>query len=88
MPVRPIGFAAHFKREVEEVKTLLVRTLAALAMVAGVLLVGVGTASAHGLADSRGATAACSGGVVAPGTYSSLTITGMCAVPTRVSRQL
>lgn len=57
----------------------LLRTLTVLSAVAGLLLVGVGTASAHG---SGGAT--CTGGAVAPGTYSSLTITGLCAVPSGV----
>lgn len=54
----------------------LLRTLTVLSAVAGLLLVGVGTASAHG--SSR---ATCTGGAVAPGTYSSLTVRGMCAVP-------
>lgn len=55
----------------------LLRTLTVVSAVAGLLLVGAGTASAHG---SGGAT--CTGGAIAPGTYSSLTVRGMCDIPT------
>lgn len=57
------------------------RTLIGLAAVAGMLLLSIGTASAHGLTPRDAGRATCSGGAVAPGTYSSLTITGVCAVP-------
>ena len=57
------------------------RALTVLSAVAGLLLVAAGTASAHGLGDHSGKAATCTGGVVAPGTYKSLTIRGLCAIP-------
>jgi hypothetical protein len=50
-----------------------------LSAVVGLLLVGAGTVRAHGANGANRAT--CTGGAVAPGVYSSLTITGLCAVP-------
>lgn len=41
---------------------------------------GVATASAHGASNAAHA-ATCSGGEIAPGTYTSLTVTGFCAIP-------
>jgi hypothetical protein len=52
-----------------------------LSGVAGLLLVGIGTAGARGLATHTDGSGTCTGGAVAPGTYSSLTISGMCAIP-------
>lgn len=62
--------------EVDYVKAIL-RVLAVVSAVAGMLLLGAGTVSAHG-----GGATTCSGGAVAPGSYSSLKITGDCAIPT------
>jgi len=43
------------------------------------LLFGVSTASAHGAGGSKNAT--CAGGVIAPGDYGVLKVTGTCIIP-------
>lgn len=58
----------------------LLRVLVALAACACLLLATAGAASAHGLSNQSGGGATCAGGVVAPGWYASLTITGFCAI--------
>lgn len=65
----------------------LLRVLAALAACVGLLFATAGGVSAHGLTNQSGGNATCSGGVVAPGVYGSLTITGLCAIQGTVTVQ-
>lgn len=59
---------------------VLLRTVFGLAACA-CMLIGVGTASAHGMATtSHSDKATCKSGDVAPGTYKSLTIKGVCSI--------
>lgn len=59
----------------------LLRTMAGGTALACALLIGVGTASAAGPAAHSAKAWTCTGGDIAPGTYTSLTVTGFCAIP-------
>lgn len=58
----------------------LVRTLAGAAALACMVL-GAATASAAGPATQSAKAMTCAGGPIAPGTYTSLTVTSVCEIP-------
>lgn len=59
---------------------VLLRLLVGVAALSGVLL-GTGTAHAASARAGMSSKGTCSGGAIAPGTYTSLKVTGFCAIP-------